>query len=98
MVQYIIVYLVGYKPTRPFYHPNPGNTLGQIIPPGKPWPANPEGYRDSSQAVDLSDRIKSATTQSGFIRKTETSSGIITVILNYSLDQCFSHVFRIGSK
>lgn len=36
--------ILTYKPQRPWYHPRPGNTVNQIIPPGKPWPASPEGY------------------------------------------------------
>jgi hypothetical protein len=50
-----------YKPTRPFYHPNPGNTVGQIIPPGKPWPSSPQDYQNftqNGQSIDLINRIK----------------------------------------
>ncbi|KAF2883351.1 hypothetical protein ILUMI_22853 [Ignelater luminosus] len=36
--------ILTYKPQRPWYHPQPGNTINQVIPPGKPWPASPEGY------------------------------------------------------
>jgi hypothetical protein len=50
-----------YKPNRPFYHPNPGNTVEQIVPPGQPWPSNAEDYQNFSQTaptVSLEDRIK----------------------------------------
>ncbi|KYB26147.1 mucin-2 isoform X2 [Tribolium castaneum] len=46
-----------YKPVRPFYHPKPGSTLGQIVPPGKPWP-------DNAQNVSLEDRFKETTSTS----------------------------------
>jgi hypothetical protein len=50
-----------YKPNRPFYHPNPGNTVGQVVPPGKPWPGNVDDYQNFSQpapVTNLEDRIK----------------------------------------
>lgn len=40
-----------YRPNRPFYHPNPGNYIEQIVQPGKPWPANQEGYQEFSQTT-----------------------------------------------
>lgn len=42
---------IAYKPMRPTYHPNPGNYIEQIIPPGEPWPARPEDYDKFSQTT-----------------------------------------------
>ncbi|KAF5291413.1 hypothetical protein FQR65_LT01724 [Abscondita terminalis] len=37
-----------YKPQRPWYLPEP-ITIGQLIPPGTPWPASPEEYATISK-------------------------------------------------
>ncbi|XP_044253647.1 uncharacterized protein LOC123004438 [Tribolium madens] len=50
-----------YKPVRPFYHPKPGTTLGQIVPPGKPWPDKPEDQQNVTQTPVLENKIKETT-------------------------------------
>ena len=33
--------VLDYKPSRPSFHPSPGDKIAQIIPPGEPLPAGP---------------------------------------------------------
>lgn len=44
------VIVLGYKPTRPPYVPDPV-TIGQLIPSGKPWPDSPEGYQTNVNPI-----------------------------------------------
>lgn len=53
--------LLGYKPMRPSYHPNPGNNIEVIIPPGEPWPARPEDYDKFSQTTKPAWYIRTST-------------------------------------
>ncbi|KAJ3645700.1 hypothetical protein Zmor_023340 [Zophobas morio] len=72
---------LGYKPTRPFYHPNPGNHINQIVPPGQPWPSSPEGYQNFSQvgnSPNLVNRIQETSSTS-----TTTKSPQETISLEY---------------
>jgi hypothetical protein len=64
--------------------------LGQIVPPGKPWPSNAEDYQNFSQTappVNLEDRVKETSsstnqpttlvpTQSPTIEQTPVSLGL----------------------
>ncbi|KAK4874102.1 hypothetical protein RN001_013462 [Aquatica leii] len=48
-----------YKPQRPWYLPEP-TYIGQIIPPGKPWPASLEEYASFSQTTYRPNRFEKA--------------------------------------
>jgi hypothetical protein len=77
------IFRLEYQPNRPSFHPNPGSTLGQIVPPGKPWPSNAEDYQNFSQTappVSLEDRIKetsSSTNQPTTLAQVPTQSPTI---------------------
>lgn len=67
--------LLGYKPIRPSYHPNPGNNIQQIIPPGEPWPARPQDYEQFSQTTKPPwFTTRSTTTQLPLTRTTSTTT------------------------
>ncbi|KAB0793070.1 hypothetical protein PPYR_12690 [Photinus pyralis] len=43
--------ILGYKPTRPWYLPEPV-TIGQIISPGKPWPASADDFSANVKGIE----------------------------------------------
>lgn len=52
-----------YKPSRPFYAPNPIVYPSPIIPSGTPWPASSsERYQQTASNNDLGNRFQSTTT------------------------------------
>lgn len=96
-----------YKPNRPFYHPNPGDhIITQIVPPGKPWPADPEGYQDFSQTsrvptrktTTVANRFKDETTTSGKdkIAKSPAGDAYKNVFSERLSEIYFSLLFKIG--
>lgn len=67
--------LLGYKPIRPSYHPNPSK-YPQLVPPGPPWPAKPEDYDKPPWVTTQSNRpISTKTTP---IATSTVSGGNVT--------------------
>lgn len=76
---------IGYVPMRPSYHPNPGEYIAQIVPPGKPWPARPEDYPQFSQTTKPPQSQR--TTIANRIKEDENKSVANSTSSNITLSQ-----------